>query len=96
MPPETGLTGAGGPRFDLAVAEQYLGHTCAHRDRLDRSPSAPTRCGWPCRRVRASTTSETAGLPGSWSRRAPRPATDESSSAGPPGSSPTSGSTRPT
>jgi DNA-binding transcriptional LysR family regulator len=36
VPPETGLTELEARGFDLAVAEQYPGHTRAHRDRLDR------------------------------------------------------------
>lgn len=36
VPPETGLTELEARGFDLAFAEQYPGHTRAHRDRLDR------------------------------------------------------------
>lgn len=36
VPPETGLTELEARGFDLAIAEQYPGHTRAHRDRLDR------------------------------------------------------------
>ena len=36
VPPETGLTELEARGFDIAIAEQYPGHTRAHRDRLDR------------------------------------------------------------
>ncbi|MDN5914131.1 MAG: LysR family transcriptional regulator [Pseudonocardia sp.] len=36
VPPETGLTELEARGFDLAIAEQYPGHTRMHRDRLDR------------------------------------------------------------
>lgn len=38
VPPETGLTELESRGFDLAIAEQYPGHTRVHRDRLDREP----------------------------------------------------------
>ena len=54
--------------FDLVIAEQYPGHTRAHRDDLDRVPSPPTPSGSRCRRIppassadaRASTPSRSA------------------------------------
>lgn len=36
VPPEIGLTELEARGFDLAIAEQYPGHTRAHRERLDR------------------------------------------------------------
>ncbi|ANY07664.1 LysR family transcriptional regulator [Pseudonocardia sp. HH130630-07] len=36
LPPEVGLTELEARGFDLAIAEQYPGHTRAHRERLDR------------------------------------------------------------
>lgn len=49
VPPETGLTELESRGFDLAIAEQYPGHTRVHRDRLDREPlgSDPVRLAVP-------------------------------------------------
>ena len=50
--PTLGLFEVSARDFDLVIAEQYPGHTRAHRDDLDRVHLAPTRSGSRCRRIR--------------------------------------------